>query len=195
MSNTLQTLLGCGGSIFIVLLAIAYIITSAGRKKSECPNCTKKVAPKQAFYDYPQTGQRTLGESDFAFALVASIGNILIGLAAVGFPLYLVLGALGDESCAVEGIIIRCVSYTSTMKVETTLNLGWELLSMFENAELKRIDVKLIEKYMPKFRKGEPKEDKKKQDRSIEDTDTKEELHEQKQQNSESLGEKSKSTT
>jgi cbb3-type cytochrome oxidase subunit 3 len=123
MSNTLQTLLGCGGSIFIVLLAIAYIITSAGRKKSECPNCTKKVAPKQAFYDDPETGQRTLGESDFAFALVASIGNILIGLAAVGFPLYLVLGALGDESCAVEGIIIRCVSYTSTMKVETTLNL------------------------------------------------------------------------
>ncbi len=26
---------------------------------------------------------------------------------------------------------------------------------MFENAELKRIDVKLIEKYMPKFRKQE----------------------------------------
>jgi len=25
---------------------------------------------------------------------------------------------------------------------------------MFENAELKRIDVKLIEKYMPKFRKA-----------------------------------------
>ncbi|HQI27729.1 MAG TPA: V-type ATP synthase subunit B, partial [Sedimentisphaerales bacterium] len=34
-----------------------------------------------------------------------------------------------------------------------TLDLGWELLSMFENNELKRIDVKLIEKYMPQFRK------------------------------------------
>jgi len=37
--------------------------------------------------------------------------------------------------------------------IEQTLDLGWELLSMFENAELKRIDVKLIEKYMPRFRK------------------------------------------
>ncbi len=42
--------------------------------------------------------------------------------------------------------------YYENRSVETTLNLGWELLSMFENAELKRIDVKLIEKYMPRFR-------------------------------------------
>ena len=33
-----------------------------------------------------------------------------------------------------------------------TLDLGWELLSMFEDNELKRIDEKLIEKYMPQFR-------------------------------------------
>jgi len=43
--------------------------------------------------------------------------------------------------------------YYENRSVETTLNLGWELLSMFENAELKRIDIKLIEKYMPQFRK------------------------------------------
>ncbi len=43
--------------------------------------------------------------------------------------------------------------YYENRTVETTLNLGWELLSMFENVDLKRIDVKLIEKYMPKFRK------------------------------------------
>jgi len=47
--------------------------------------------------------------------------------------------------------------YYENRSIETTLNLGWELLSMFENAELKRIDTKLIEKYMPKFRKAEPK--------------------------------------
>jgi vacuolar-type H+-ATPase subunit B/Vma2 len=34
-----------------------------------------------------------------------------------------------------------------------TLDLGWELLSMFEDVELKRIDKKLIDKYMPAFRK------------------------------------------
>lgn len=44
--------------------------------------------------------------------------------------------------------------YYENRTVEQTLDLGWELLSMFENAELKRIDDKLIEKYMPRFRKG-----------------------------------------
>jgi V/A-type H+-transporting ATPase subunit B len=44
--------------------------------------------------------------------------------------------------------------YYENRTIEQTLDLGWELLSMFENVELKRIDVKLIEKYMPKFRKA-----------------------------------------
>ncbi|MBM4103649.1 MAG: V-type ATP synthase subunit B [Planctomycetes bacterium] len=44
--------------------------------------------------------------------------------------------------------------YYENRTVEQTLDLGWELLSMFENVELKRIDVKLIEKYMPRFRKS-----------------------------------------
>ena len=43
-------------------------------------------------------------------------------------------------------------NYYENRTVFETLDLGWELLSMFENNELKRIDVKLIEKYMPKFR-------------------------------------------
>jgi V/A-type H+-transporting ATPase subunit B len=44
--------------------------------------------------------------------------------------------------------------YYENRTVEQTLDLGWELLSMFENSELKRIDVKLIDKYMPRFRKN-----------------------------------------
>ncbi len=47
--------------------------------------------------------------------------------------------------------------YYENRSVEATLDLGWELLSMFENVELKRIDIKLIEKYMPRFRKAEVK--------------------------------------
>jgi len=43
-------------------------------------------------------------------------------------------------------------NYYENRTVFQTLDLGWELLSMFENNELKRIDVKLIEKYMPRFR-------------------------------------------
>jgi len=43
--------------------------------------------------------------------------------------------------------------YYENRTIEQTLDLGWELLSMFADAELKRIDVELIQKYMPKFRK------------------------------------------
>jgi len=42
--------------------------------------------------------------------------------------------------------------YYENRTVEQTLDLGWELLSMFEDTQLKRIDVELIEKYMPAFR-------------------------------------------
>ena len=45
--------------------------------------------------------------------------------------------------------------YYDNRTIEQTLDLGWELLSMFENVELKRIDLELIEKYMPRFRNKE----------------------------------------
>ena len=43
--------------------------------------------------------------------------------------------------------------YYENRTIEVTLDLGWKLLSMFEDSELKRIDEDLIAKYMPKFRK------------------------------------------
>ncbi|MFI4912119.1 MAG: V-type ATP synthase subunit B [Sedimentisphaeraceae bacterium JB056] len=43
--------------------------------------------------------------------------------------------------------------YAENRTVFDTLDLGWELLSVFDDGELKRIDTELIEKYMPKFRK------------------------------------------
>jgi len=43
--------------------------------------------------------------------------------------------------------------YYENRTIEFTLDLGWQLLSMFEDSELKRIDVDLIKEYMPKFRK------------------------------------------
>ena len=43
--------------------------------------------------------------------------------------------------------------YYENRTIEQTLDLGWELLSIFADAELKRIDVDLIKKYMPRFRK------------------------------------------
>ena len=48
--------------------------------------------------------------------------------------------------------------YYENRTIEQTLDLGWELLSMFTNAELKRIDEKLIAKYMPRFRKEKTEE-------------------------------------
>jgi V/A-type H+-transporting ATPase subunit B len=44
--------------------------------------------------------------------------------------------------------------YYENRTIEQTLDLGWELLSMFENVELKRMDIELVKKYMPRFRKG-----------------------------------------
>ncbi len=52
--------------------------------------------------------------------------------------------------------------YYDNRSIEETLDLGWELLSMFEDTELKRIDIELIKKYMPRFRKettAEPSKD------------------------------------
>ncbi len=37
--------------------------------------------------------------------------------------------------------------------IETTLNLGWELLSMLPEGDLKRVDPEYIKKYHPKYRK------------------------------------------
>jgi len=45
--------------------------------------------------------------------------------------------------------------YYDNRTIEQTLDLGWELLSMFEDVELKRIDTDLIAKYMPRFRKSD----------------------------------------
>jgi len=43
--------------------------------------------------------------------------------------------------------------YVENRTIEQTLDLGWELLSMFDDSELKRIRLEYLKKYMPKFRK------------------------------------------
>jgi len=43
--------------------------------------------------------------------------------------------------------------YYENRTIEQTLDWGWQLLSMFEDTELKRIRVEFLKKYMPKFRK------------------------------------------
>jgi V/A-type H+/Na+-transporting ATPase subunit B len=43
--------------------------------------------------------------------------------------------------------------YYENRTIEQTLDLGWQLLSMFDDTELKRIRLEYIKKYMPKFRK------------------------------------------
>jgi len=48
--------------------------------------------------------------------------------------------------------------YYDNRTVFQTLDLGWELLSMFDNVDLKRIDLKLIEKYMTPLREKQSSE-------------------------------------
>jgi len=61
--------------------------------------------------------------------------------------------------------------YFENRTIETTLDLGWELLSMFENIELKRIDPELLEKYMPKFRKKQAEETSKPEEKTGRETE------------------------
>jgi V/A-type H+-transporting ATPase subunit B len=42
--------------------------------------------------------------------------------------------------------------------IEQTLDLGWELLSVFPTVELKRIRQEWIDKYLPRFKKEEKAE-------------------------------------
>ncbi|KPL18985.1 MAG: ATP synthase subunit B [candidate division Zixibacteria bacterium SM23_81] len=44
--------------------------------------------------------------------------------------------------------------------IEETLDLGWELLSVFPSGELKRIRQEWLDKYMPKFKKEDRQEEK-----------------------------------
>ncbi len=47
--------------------------------------------------------------------------------------------------------------YYEDRDIEYTLDLGWELLSMLPERELTKVERKFIEKYHPKYRKGEAK--------------------------------------
>ena len=54
--------------------------------------------------------------------------------------------------------------------VEQTLDLGWELLSVFPTVELKRIRQEWIDKYLPKFKKQEPIEEAAKAEEAVDAT-------------------------
>ena len=56
-----------------------------------------------------------------------------------------------------EKVYIGQGEYTDR-SIEETLDLGWKLLSVFPDMELKRIRKEFLEKYMKKFRKEEPAE-------------------------------------
>ena len=123
MSDTMVLLLGCLGTLLIGGVAVAYVITSFARKKSECPECGKKTVTQKAFVVNQATGEKVEGERDFGFALVSAIGGLLIGAGLCAFVFAMVIPALGDESCSLEGIVLECVSYAGNMRVETTINL------------------------------------------------------------------------
>ena len=51
------------------------------------------------------------------------VGGLLIGIGLCAFVLFMVIPAIGNDSCSFEGIVIKCVSYGGTTRVETTINL------------------------------------------------------------------------
>ena len=122
LSSSIGVLLGCLASILIVVLALAYIFTSANRKKSECPKCSRK-SPAKTTYVMDESGNKVEGERDFGFAVVSGIGGLLIGIGLCAFMLFMVIPSIGNDSCSFEGIVIKCVSYGGGTRVETTINL------------------------------------------------------------------------
>jgi hypothetical protein len=122
-TDTIGVLLGCLATILIVGLALAYIFTSATRKKSECPKCSRKSPAKTTYVINDETGEKAEGDRDFGFAVVSGIGGLLIGIGLCAFVLFMVIPSFGNESCSFEGIVIKCVSYGGNTKVETTINL------------------------------------------------------------------------
>jgi len=130
MSDTLIALFGCTGLLLFGALGLAYVVTSLGRKKSECPECGKKTVTKKALVADPSSGEKVEGERDFGFALVSAIGGLLIGAGLCAFVLSMVIPALGDESCSLKGIALECVSYANNMRLETTINLPIAFLAL-----------------------------------------------------------------
>ena len=130
MSETLFVLLGCAGGILLVGLALAYIVTSAARKKSQCPECSHKVLPKQAYYLDPQNGGKIPAERDISFGLVSSLGKILIGFVLFVFVLLMIIPTIGNDSCNFEGVVIQCTSYSGGYRMETTINLIYAFLAV-----------------------------------------------------------------
>ncbi|TET44849.1 V-type ATP synthase subunit B [candidate division TA06 bacterium] len=74
--------------------------------------------------------------------------TVILGEAALSDmdKLYLVFSRSFEEEYISQG------NYDNR-SIEETLDLGWKLLSIFPDAELKRIREEFLEKYMPKFRK------------------------------------------
>jgi len=123
MSDIMILLLSFLGMLLLGVFGVLYVITYFGQKKSECPKCTKKTTPKNTLIIDQGTGEKVKGERDFGFAIISGIGGVLIGAALCVFVLAMVISSLGDDSCSVEGIFIKCVSYGGSSRVETTINL------------------------------------------------------------------------
>lgn len=121
-SDEVTLLVACLGIIFVVIVALGYIVTSASRKKSKCPQCGVNTPANKAFIIEQSTGRRIEGEADVGYAMFAAIGNLLIGAGICAFVLISFLGAL-QGSCSTEGILLKCYDYRGRFRVETTINL------------------------------------------------------------------------
>lgn len=124
MSDSTLLVLGCLGTILIAALGLAYIFTSIGREKSECPECGKQTVTKNAFVVDQSTGEKVQGERDFGFSLVSATGEVVIGAGVLLYMLSIVIPALGNESCYFEGIGLVCAGYSINLPIAFIAVLG-----------------------------------------------------------------------
>jgi len=124
MSSDVITLLSaCAGIVFVAILGLGYIITSATRKKSKCPQCGASTHAGKAFIIEQSTGRKIEREKDVAYAMFSAVGGLLLGAGACLWVLYSLYTALQSDSCSTEDLFLKCYDYSGGLRVEWTVNL------------------------------------------------------------------------
>jgi hypothetical protein len=129
MSDSLLILLVGVASLAIISIAISYLFAAVRRKKDKCPQCGARTMAAAATYTDEVTGQKIPGEPDVPFALVSAVARAAIGIIALGYVFIRLFGALGYDSCDLQGISMVC-KYDDPTRPGTIINLVYSLLAL-----------------------------------------------------------------
>ena len=129
MSDSLSLLLLVLATFAVTGLAVGFVLTAFRRKKAPCPECGAKTMVARAAYKGEVTGELVPGEADIPYALVSGSARVAIGLIALAYVFVQLTGALGYESCELQGISMVCTDGLSTQAM-MEVNLLYGLVAV-----------------------------------------------------------------